>query len=615
MKAAVLREYHQPLELADRPEPEVTHPDHVVVEVGGAGVCATDLHSIDGTMEAAGVRLPLVLGHENAGWVHAVGDTVTTVAPGDSVIVYPAYSCGLCLPCRRGQDLHCERHQFTGLTVDGGFADQVLVFERQLIKLPPGLEPVDIAPHADVGITAYHAVRRIAHLALPDTTAVVIGIGGVGHIALQLMRQLGASRVIAVDSDERRRGLAAALGADEVLAGGEEAKTGVADLTGGAGAEIVLDFVGTDQTHADGIELLRRGGTYSVVGYGGTISVLSAAMIATEKTVQANLVGTWPDLYELIALHARGRLRLRSETHPLSEINSVLEKLRAGEVTGRAVVVPRLAEEPSVALESDRGRAGSQLREAWIELAVRIGGVDHAAVVVGRREADRRRGRDIGTGEVVRRIANLPPVAMPWPADVEAHVRRNRCRAGSDRAEEVVVVADRNVPAAHARPTTERIDLDRPERNGNRPEQPRRSDAGLEVVELNGVRVVDGAREQVDSYEAERAEVRPAVESDVQPLHEPHVAIERVRRAVTPMGRTAGLGSADDAVEVGDGRHLESDAGQKKVNVRAGWHVLEGREVESARNRARRCRRLSEHSARIEKAQAGGPASCHRPAA
>ena len=125
-----------------------------------------------------------------------------------------------------------------------------------------------------------------------------------------------------------------------MLAGGEEAKTGVADLTGGAGAEIVLDFVGTDQTHADGIELLRRGGTYSVVGYGGTISVPSAAMIATEKTVQANLVGTWPDLYELIALHARGRLRLRSETHPLSEINAVLEKLRAGEVTGRAVVVP-----------------------------------------------------------------------------------------------------------------------------------------------------------------------------------------------------------------------------------------------------------------------------------
>jgi NAD+-dependent secondary alcohol dehydrogenase Adh1 len=324
----------------DRREPEITRPDQVVVNVGGAGVCATDLHSIDGMMEAAGVTLPRVLGHENAGWVHEVGSMVSTVVPGDPVIIYPPYSCGLCLPCRRGHDMHCERHQFTGLTVDGGFADRVLVTERQLIKLAPGLEPAEIAPHADAGITAYHAVRRIAHLARPGTTAVIIGIGGVGHIALQLMRELGASRVIAVDSDERRRTLARELGADEVLSGGGEAKTGVADLTAGAGAEIVLDFVGTDQTHADGIELLKRGGVYSLVGYGGTIVVPSVAMIATEKTVQANLVGTWPDLYELIALHARGRLELRIEIHPLSEINAVLDKLRAGEVTGRAVLVP-----------------------------------------------------------------------------------------------------------------------------------------------------------------------------------------------------------------------------------------------------------------------------------
>jgi len=340
MRAALLREYHQPLELIERPEPDVERPDQVVVKVGGAGVCATDLHSIDGMMEAAGVTLPRVLGHENAGWVHAVGSMVTTVAPGDPVIIYPPYSCGLCPPCRRGNDMHCERHQFTGLTVDGGFADYVQVFERSVIKLPPGLEPAEIAPHADAGITAYHAVRRIAHLALPGTTAVIIGIGGVGHIALQLLRELGASRVIAVDSDERRRALARELSADEVLDGGDDARAGVAELTAGAGAEIVLDFVGTDQTHADGIELLRRGGVYSLVGYGGTISVASVAMIATEKTVQANLVGTWPDLYELIQLHARGRLQLRVETHPLSEINAVLDRLRAGEVTGRAVVVP-----------------------------------------------------------------------------------------------------------------------------------------------------------------------------------------------------------------------------------------------------------------------------------
>src|SRR5512142_697359 len=135
MRAAVLAEYHRPLELVERPEPEPARPRDVVVRIGGAGVCATDLHAIDGMMEPAGLRPPVVLGHENAGWVHAVGDGVSTVGPGDAVIVYPPYSCGLCLPCRRGNDMHCERHQFTGLTVDGGFADRVLVSERQLIRL------------------------------------------------------------------------------------------------------------------------------------------------------------------------------------------------------------------------------------------------------------------------------------------------------------------------------------------------------------------------------------------------------------------------------------------------------------------------------------------------
>ena len=118
MRAALLSEYHTPLELIERPDPEPTGPRSVVVKVAGAGVCQTDLHTIDGHMEPAGVRLPLVLGHENAGWVHAVGDDVTAAAVGDPVLLYPPYSCGLCVPCRRGAELFCDRHQFTGLTQD-----------------------------------------------------------------------------------------------------------------------------------------------------------------------------------------------------------------------------------------------------------------------------------------------------------------------------------------------------------------------------------------------------------------------------------------------------------------------------------------------------------------
>jgi NAD+-dependent secondary alcohol dehydrogenase Adh1 len=336
MHAAVMHEYHRPLDLTERPRPQLARPNDVVVRVGGAGVCATDLHALDGLMEPAGVRLPLVLGHENAGWVDEAGDGVTAVAAGDAVLVYPPWSCGVCVPCRRGNDMHCERHEFTGLSVDGGFAEYVRVQERSLVKLPAGVEPVDVAPHADAGLTAYHAVRRVKHLAGPGSTAAVIGVGGVGHIALQLVRELCSSRVVAVDTDERRRRLAAELGADEVVAD----VAAVREATDGRGADLVFDFVGTDATHAASAAALARGGTYSVIGYGGTISVPSPALVVDEHSIVGNLVGSWIDLWELLQLHAAGRIELRTETHPLDDVNDVLGMLRAGEITGRAVLVP-----------------------------------------------------------------------------------------------------------------------------------------------------------------------------------------------------------------------------------------------------------------------------------
>ena len=340
MKAALLAEYHRPLELVDRPEPEPQRPRDVVVRVGGAGVCATDLHAIDGLMEPAGLKPPVVLGHENAGWVHAVGDDVTSAAVGDAVLVYPPYTCGLCVACRRGNDMHCERHQFTGLTCDGGFADYVLVDERSLIPLPPGVEPVDVAPHSDAGLTAYHAVKALVPRLTPDTTTALIGVGGVGHIALQLLHALGAGTVIAIDTDERRRRLAQELGADEVLGEQGDPVDAVRELTGGRGADIVLDLVGTDETHASSLQMLARGGLYSVVGYGGTVSVPSVALIAEDIGIAGNLVGTWVDLWELLQLHGRGEITLKTETHSLDDVNEVLGRLREGDVTGRAVLVP-----------------------------------------------------------------------------------------------------------------------------------------------------------------------------------------------------------------------------------------------------------------------------------
>jgi NAD+-dependent secondary alcohol dehydrogenase Adh1 len=340
MKAALLAEYHRPLELVERPEPEPRGPRDIVVRVGGAGVCATDLHAIDGLMEPAGVTVPVVLGHENAGWVHAAGDGVTAVSTGDAVLLYPPYSCGLCVPCRRGFDMHCERHQFTGLTQDGGFAGYVLIDERSIVPLPPGVEPVDVAPHADAGLTAYHAVKRLVPRLDPGSTSVVIGVGGVGHIALQLLRVLGAGVVIAIDTDERRRRLAKELGADEVLDGGERVADQVREATNGTGADVVLDLVATDATHASSLGMLAGGGLYSIVGYGGTVSTPSVALVAGEATIAGNLVGSWIDLWEVLQLHGRGAITLRTETHPLEDVNEVLGRLREGEITGRAVLVP-----------------------------------------------------------------------------------------------------------------------------------------------------------------------------------------------------------------------------------------------------------------------------------
>jgi D-arabinose 1-dehydrogenase-like Zn-dependent alcohol dehydrogenase len=182
--------------------------------------------------------------------------------------------------------------------------------------------------------------KQVSRLDAGSTT-VVIGVGGVGHIGLQLVKVLGSGgRVIGVDTDERRRQLARELGADEVL--GEEADVAgaVRELTDGAGADVVFDFVGTDATHDLGLKVLARRGLFSIVGYGGTVTHPSVAFVSGATAITGNLVGNWIDLWELLQLHGRGAVTLRSETYPLEEVNDVLDRLREGEVTGRAVLVP-----------------------------------------------------------------------------------------------------------------------------------------------------------------------------------------------------------------------------------------------------------------------------------
>ena len=175
------------------PEPTISGPLDVIVKIGGAGVCRTDLHIIEGQWDAAmDTPLPYILGHENAGWVHEVGSAVTNVAVGDTVILHPTPTCGLCHACRAGDDMHCENSEFPGLSRDGGMAEYLLTSARACIKLDPQTQPKDVAALADAGITAYHAVRKAIPLLYPGTTCVVIGAGGLGHIGIQCLAALTA---------------------------------------------------------------------------------------------------------------------------------------------------------------------------------------------------------------------------------------------------------------------------------------------------------------------------------------------------------------------------------------------------------------------------------------
>jgi NAD+-dependent secondary alcohol dehydrogenase Adh1 len=341
MKAVRLHGFHQQPVLDDVPEPVISGPTDVVVKIGGAGVCRTDLHIIEGQWDAAmGTPLPYILGHENAGWVHAVGPAVTNLVPGDTVILHPTPTCGVCRACRAGDDMHCSDSSFPGLSRDGGMAEYLLTSARACVKLDPATRPQDVAALADAGITAYHAVRKAIPLLYPGTTCVVTGAGGLGHIGIQCLAALTATRVIVVDRNPDALKLAEQLGAHHtVVADGGQVEA-VAELTGGAGANVVLDFVAEQGAENDGWAMTGRAGSYFVIGYGGTLNIPTLDIISTERNIIGNIVGTYNDLAELMVLAQAGRVTLHTRTYPLAAAADAFADLDAGRVRGRAILVP-----------------------------------------------------------------------------------------------------------------------------------------------------------------------------------------------------------------------------------------------------------------------------------
>ncbi len=341
MKAVRLHKYDQRPVIDEVPEPTIQDPLDVIVRIGGAGLCRTDLHIVEGQWaERLGVALPYALGHENAGWVHQVGAAVGNLAPGDPVILHPLATCGLCPPCRAGNDMHCESGRFPGLDSDGGMAELLRTSARACVKLGPTLAPADVAALADAGLTAYHAAKKAAPLLSPGTTAVVVGAGGLGHIGIQSLKALTCATVVVVDASEAALELAGSLGADHaVLADGSHLER-VLELTGGQGAEVVLDFVGERGAEAAAWQMTRRAGSHFVVGYGGTVQVPTLDLISTERSIVGNLVGSYTDLVELMVLAAQGRVRLHTRTYPLEAVNDAMDDLDAGRLQGRGILVP-----------------------------------------------------------------------------------------------------------------------------------------------------------------------------------------------------------------------------------------------------------------------------------
>src|ERR1700722_2843738 len=235
MKAVRVVGYHQNLQMSDIPRPEITGPHDVIVKIGGAGVCRTDIHILEGQWaEKTQVTLPYTIGHENAGWVDAVGGAITNVAEGDKVILHPLVTCGFCRACRFGDDVHCENSQFPGIDTAGGYAEYLKTSARSVVKIDESLQPADVAALADAGLTAYHAVAKAARRLRAGDRCVMIGAGGLGHIGIQVLEALSPAEIIVLDRNPEAVKLALSIGADHgIVAGGSEGEEAM-ETTGAA---------------------------------------------------------------------------------------------------------------------------------------------------------------------------------------------------------------------------------------------------------------------------------------------------------------------------------------------------------------------------------------------
>jgi alcohol dehydrogenase, propanol-preferring len=323
------------------PEPG---PGEVLVRIAAAGACHSDLHIIE-AREPRAWPLPMTLGHENTGWIEKLGAGVGGWEVGEPVAVYGPWGCGRCRQCRRSAENNCERaaqlpYHGGGVGLDGGMAEFMLIPSERLLVRLGDLDPILAAPLTDAGLTPYHAIKRALPVLVGGSSAVVIGVGGLGHMALQLLRTLTPAYVIAVDTSPEKLEQATRHGANAIVQAGPGAAAEVLARTGPAGATYVLDLVGAEPTVELAGKLSSRGGEVSIVGLGGAELGVGFRSVASDCTVVSPYWGTAVELSEVLSLARAGRIKPEIERFALTDVATAYDRMRAGTLGGRAVIVP-----------------------------------------------------------------------------------------------------------------------------------------------------------------------------------------------------------------------------------------------------------------------------------
>ena len=344
MRALQLKSFQSEPELVELPEPE-PGPGQVVIKVGGAGACHSDLHVMREFAEGmAPWGPPFVLGHEAAGWIHRLGTGVTGLEPGEPVAVYGLLGCGHCKPCAAGAENLCvhgmEGPPGIGFGVDGAMAEYLLIADPRRLVPIGDLDPADVAPLTDAGLTPYRVIKRVQPKLTPGSHAVVIGAGGLGHLAIQILAAMTPATVIAVDTRESALALARQVGAAAAVPAGDAAAAEIKEATGGAGADVVLDFVGSAPTIALGAAVAKVGTDLVVVGAAAGQFTWNFYALPYEVSLTTSFWGTLPELREVIALARQNKIRAHIQRFPLEQANHAYELMEQGGLSGRAVMVP-----------------------------------------------------------------------------------------------------------------------------------------------------------------------------------------------------------------------------------------------------------------------------------